>query len=200
MEIYIQPLILLLLIVLLIDRFRSKKATEKIVLKSKRKKENSSVMGETKTIEKVIQSVGNIDSQIKNKPKKSTTKVIPTEVLDEVFEIPNTQTMVADDWELVEEEEDLKNNVSVVHDQDFSTGISVDELGKIATLLKQEELTRQTLPVAVKIADTELLELLNEQIPQAQQRVSDLLDKHLKFYHNPKPSENWRDFDIQNFI
>lgn len=197
MENYIQPLILLLLIVLLIDRFRPRKTTKEKVVKSKK---SSSIMGEPKTIEKTIKKASKKKIPIQNVPKKSASKVIPTEALDEVFETPNTQNIIADDWELIEEEEDLKSNISVEHDQDFSTGISLGELGKISTLLKQEELTNETLPVAVKIADTELLELLNEQIPQVQQRVTDLLDKYLKTHHNPKISEDWSDFDIGEFV
>ncbi|WP_062052936.1 hypothetical protein [Aquimarina longa] len=200
METYIQPLILLLLIVLLIDRFRPKKITKETIVKNKKSKKNSSIMGEPKTIEKSIKGASKKKALTKNTPKKNTSKVIPTEALDEVFGRPNTQTLIADDWEFIEEEEDLKSNISIEHDQDFSTGISVDELGKISTLLKQKELTNETLPVAVKIADTELLELLNEQIPQAQQRVTSLLDKYLKTHHNPKISEDWRDFDIGEFV
>lgn len=200
METYIQLLILLILIVLLIDRFRPKKITEKTVGKNKRSKQSFSIMGEPKTIEKTIKKASKKKNSTKNTPKKNTSKVIPMEALDEVFETSNTQTIIADDWELIEEEEDLKTNISVEHDQDFSTGISLGELGKISTLLKQEELTSETLSVAVKIADTELLELLNEQIPEAQQRITCLLDKYLKTHHKPKISEDWRDFDIGEFV
>ena len=52
----------------------------------------------------------------------------------------------------------------------------------------------------MKIENTELLEILNKQIPQAQQHVSDLLNAHLATHISPKANEDWRDFDIGDFV
>ncbi|WP_062055356.1 hypothetical protein [Aquimarina longa] len=101
-------------------------------------------------------------------------------------------------WELTEEE--LKSDFPTINDQDFNTGINFEELQKITTLLNKKELTTETLPIAMKIENTESLEILNEQIPQLQQHVSDLLNIHLATHNHPKINEDCRDFDIRDFV
>lgn len=198
METYVQYIILLLLVLLIIDRFRSRKTTEVLQGKTTKQKKKPSIMGESKVV------IKQIESKKPNPPmegfKKKDTKIIPKEALDDVFNTANTQTTIANDWELVDEEEEFKTGFSAKTDEDFNTGLSFEELQKIARLLAQKELTPDTFPVAVKIVDTELLEILNKQIPQAQERVSELLDKHLATYHHPKMTEDWRDFDIGKFV
>ncbi|MGY0408415.1 MAG: hypothetical protein ACWIPJ_08695 [Polaribacter sp.] len=196
METYIQYLILLLLVLIIIDRFRTNKGTEKTEIKTPKPKNKSSIMGESKV---VIKQEERLNAPIETF-KKNESKIIPKEALDDVFNMANTQTIIANDWELVDEEEELKTNFSTKKDEDFNTGLSFDELQKISKMLAQKELTTETFPVAIKIVDTELLDILNEQIPQAQQHISELLDKHLTIYLNPKTTEDWRDFDIGEFV
>ncbi|WP_233899274.1 hypothetical protein [Tenacibaculum piscium] len=196
METYIQYIILLLLVLLIIDRFRTKKGTNKTEIKMPKPKNKPSIIGESKV---VIKEEERLNTPIETF-KKNENKIIPKEALDDVFNMDTTQTIIANDWELMDEEEELKTNFSAKTDEDFNTGLSFEELQEISKMLIQKELTPEALPVAVKIVDTELLDILNEQIPQAQQRISELLDKHLKTYLNPKTTEDWRDFDIGEFV
>ncbi len=199
MEATIQLIILLLLIVLLVDRFCPKKTNSKPFKKSLKQQKGNSIMGESKETLK--------QSEIKNEPinlpkketEKKVQKIIPTEALDAVFD-SSSETTDTPEWESTEEEEELKTDFSTKTDQDFNTGISFEELQKITTLLNQKELTAETLPIAMKIENTELLEILNKQIPQAQQQVSDLLNAHLTTHISPKANEDWRNFDIGDFV
>lgn len=200
METIIQCIILLLLFILLVDRFYTKKTTEKANKKITINKKETSIMGKSKMVSNNVEVnvVSNSQQSIVDDVKSK--KVVPNEALDAIFDTSKTHIKDLEDWELVDEEEDLKTNFSETVHQDFNTGISVEELGEIPTLLQQDSLTSETLPVAVKIADTELLEILNEQIPQAQQKISELLDKHLTAHQKPMITEDWRDFDIEKFI
>ncbi len=200
MEVTIQFIILLLLIILLADRFYPKKTDIKPFKKSLKHQKGNSIMGESKEALKQPE----IKNEPINLPKKETEKkvekIIPTEALDVVFDSSSSKNTDTIDWESTEEEEELKTDFSTKTDQDFNTGISFEELQRITTLLNQKELTTDTLPIAMKIENTELLEILNEQIPQAQQHVSDLLNAHLTTRISSKVNEDWRDFDIGDFV
>ncbi len=200
MEATIQLIILPLLIILLVDRFYSKKTDTTPLKKSLKQQKGNSIMGESKEALK--------QSEIKNEPinlseeetKKKVQKIIPTEALDAVFDSSSSKNTDTSEWESTEEEEELKADFSTKTDQDFNTGISFEELQKITQLLNQKELTTDTLPIAMKIENTELLEILNKQIPQAQQHVTDLLNTHLATHVSLKKNEDWRDFDIGDFV
>ncbi len=196
METVIQLIILLLLIILLVDRFYLKKTDIKPLEKVLKHKKVNSIMGESKEAEIKNEPINLSEKEIEKKVKK----IIPIEALDAVFDSSSSKTIDTNEWELTEEEEELKANFSTKTDTDFNTGLSFEELQKIATLLNQKELTTDTLPVAMKIENTELLEILNKQIPEAQQHVSDLLNIHLTTQTRPKINEDWRDFDIGNFV
>ncbi|WP_010522855.1 hypothetical protein [Aquimarina agarivorans] len=197
MEQYIQVVILLLLIVLLVDRFYNKSTPPKPPREKPKPKHTNSVMGESKEgIKQLETKKVLVDSDDKIK----TSKVIPSEALEAVFNSTTPENMDSNELKLEEEEEEFKTNPPSEVDQDFNTGLSFEELQKIAKLLNQKELTNDTLPIAMKIENTELLEILNEQIPKAQQHVSDLLNTHLATHNNSKINDDWRDFDIGDFL
>ncbi len=196
MEQYIQVVILLLLIVLLVDRFYNKSTPPKPPREKSKPKHTNSVMGESKEAKKQLETkkvLADSDDKIK------TSKVIPSEALDAVFNSTTPENIDLDELKLAEEEEFKTDSPSEV-DPDFNTGMSFEELQKIAKLLNQKELTNDTLPIAMKIENTELLEILNEQIPKAQQHVSDLLNTHLATHNSSKTNDDWRDFDIGDFV
>lgn len=202
METYIQFIILFLLVILLVDRFYNKSNVPKPPKEKSKLKPSNSIMGESKEVlkqQEVKKTL--VDSPDKSIDKTETQKIIPTEDLDTIFNSSPSKDNDISEWEeLKEEEEELKPHFSNQTDQDFNTGLSFEELQKIAKLLNQKELTNDTKPVAMKIENTELLEILNEQIPKAQQHVSDLLNTHLAIYNKPKTNEDWRDFDIGDFV
>lgn len=69
METYIQYIILLLLVLLIIDRFRVKKGTEKTEIKMPKPKKKSSIMGESKV---VIKEEERLNTPIETFKKKDT--------------------------------------------------------------------------------------------------------------------------------
>ncbi len=84
------------------------------------------------------------------------------------------------------------------NDDDFATGLSYEDLQKILQMMNDDKVTQDNITLAVKLSGTELLESLNEQIPQAQKRVSDLIDSYL---NSPQSkNDNWESFDITEFV
>lgn len=64
--------------------------------------------------------------------------------------------------------------------------------------MNDDRVTKDNIALAVKLSGTELLESLNEQMPQAQKRVGDLIDSYL---NSPQPkNDNWESFDIREFV
>ncbi len=201
MQIYIEILIVVLLFVLILERFYSNRnKTQKSEQKEEKKKvkeqKSSSIMGETKHIPKVKKTVQNpnpIEEKQEQPPKKS---VVPTEELDEVFSSSN-DNVNPEEWKVAEEEE-LQALRSFNNDDDFATGLSFEELQKIPEMMNDDKVTRENITLAVKLSGTELLESLNEQMPQAQKRVSDLIDSYL---NSPQSkNDNWESFDIREFV
>lgn len=195
MQTYIEILIVILLLVLIIERFYGhKNKTQKKPQKEKpvKHKASLSIMGETKHIPKIKTTVAakqEPTKPIQGKMPKAT--VIPTEELDEVFS--NTE-----DLDLSDEEEELQSLRSLDNDNDFATGLSFEELQKIPQMIADDKLTANNVSLAIKLSGTELLETINKQIPQAQKRVSDLIDSYL---NSPKAkNDNWESFDINEFV
>lgn len=202
MQFYIEVLIAILLLVLVIERFFGnkgiqKKHTQKAVEKDVKKKKSSSIMGETKPISKVKEIVKKIPKPTVEKQERTTKTIIPKEELDEVFSSSDNDKIIPEEWDLVEEEE-LQAIVSSETDNDFATGLSYEELQKIPQLIEKTAFTKENVSLAMKLSDTDLLDSLNEQIPEAQQRVSDLLNRYL---NTPKTkNDDWESFDIREFV
>lgn len=100
--------------------------------------------------------------------------------------------------DFTDEEEELQSIVSSEIDNDFATGLSYEELQKIPQLIEKVAFTKENVSLAMKLSDTDLLDSLNEQIPEAQQRVSELLNRYL---NTPKTkNDDWENFDIREFV
>ncbi len=201
MQIYIEILIVVLLFVLIFERFYSNRnKTQKPKQREEKKKvkeqKSPSIIGATKHISKVKNTVQNsklIEEKQEQPPKKS---VVPTEELDEVFSSSNDNVNL-EEWKVAEEEE-LQALRSFNNDGDFATGLSFEELQKIPQMINDDKVTQDNIALAVKLSGTELLESLNEQMPQAQKRVSDLIDNYL---NSPQSkNDNWESFDIREFV
>ncbi len=169
MQIYIEILIAALLFVLIFECFHSNKNNAQ---KPKQKEEKekikeqktSSIMGETKHIPKVKKTVQNPKPVEEKQPSKKS--VVPTEELDEVFSSSNNNVN-PEEWELSDEEEELQALRSFNNDDDFATGLSYEDLQKIPQMMNDDKVTQDNITLAVKLLGTELLESLNEQMPQA---------------------------------
>ena len=126
-------------------------------------------------------------------------KVVPTT-------IPLTEKEQQDiltEWEeeptidLEDEEEDLRSYRTEAEDNDFATGLSFEDLEKVATFLSEdkEEITTENIELLQKVEGTSLLEAIEKALPQATLKVSALLEKAL-----PKTVESKTEFDIREFV
>lgn len=126
-------------------------------------------------------------------------KIVPTA-------IPLTEKEQQDiltEWEeeptinLEDEEEDLRSYRTEAEDNDFATGLSFEDLEKVATFLSEgkEEVTSENIELLQKVEGTSLLEAIEKALPQATLKVSALLEKAL-----PKTVESKMEFDIREFV
>lgn len=196
MQIYLEIVIVILLLVLVFERFfggnvKAKQTSKEIKKKVLKDKKASSIMGEAKHIPKMQEVVQNTFKPTVEKQENTTKAIIPNEELDEVF----SDTVPLD---FTDEEEELQVIVSSEIDNDFATGLSYEELQKIPQLIEKTAFTKENVSLAMKLSDTDLLDSLNEQIPEAQQRVSDLLNRYLNTAKTK--NDDWENFDIREFV
>jgi len=127
-------------------------------------------------------------------------KVISTAILLTEKE----QQDILTEWEeepttinLEDEEEDLRSYRTEAEDNDFATGLSFEDLEKVATFLSEdkEEVTTENIELLQKVEGTSLLEAIEKALPQATLKVSALLEKAL-----PKIVESKTEFDIREFV
>ncbi|MBS9767098.1 MAG: hypothetical protein KGV44_06120 [Flavobacteriaceae bacterium] len=197
MQIYIEILIVVLLFALIFERFynrknKAQKSEQEEEIKQVKEQQSSSVIGETKHIPKVKKMVEEMPKPTQEQQEETSKKsVVPTEELDDVFS--DTEPV-----DLSEEEEELQALRSSDTDDDFATGLNYEDLQKIPEMIADDKITQDNIALAMKLSGTELLESLNEQMPQAQKRVSDLIDSYL---NSPLPkNDNWESFDIREFV
>ena len=139
----------------------------------------SSVMGESKFVP----------------PAKVVTTAIPL--------TEKEQQDILTEWEeeptidLEDEEEDLRSYRTEAEDNDFATGLSFEDLEKVAIFLSEdkEEVTTENIELLQKVEGTSLLEAIEKALPQATLKVSALLEKAL-----PKTMESKTEFDIREFV
>ena len=98
---------------------------------------------------------------------------------------------------LEDEEEDLRSYRTEAEDNDFATGLSFEDLEKVATFLSEdkEEVTANNIELLQKVEGTSLLEAIEKALPQVTLKVSVLLEKAL-----PKTVESKTEFDIREFV
>lgn len=126
-------------------------------------------------------------------------KVNPTAILLTEEE----QQDILTEWEeepivnLEDEEEDLRSYRTEAEDDDFATGLSFEDLEKVATFLSEdkEEVTTENIELLQKVEGTSLLEAIEKALPQTTLKVSALLEKAL-----PKTIESKMEFDIREFV
>ena len=128
-------------------------------------------------------------------PTKVATTAIPL--------TEKEQQDILTEWEekptvnLEDEEEDLRSYRTEAEDNDFATGLSFEDLEKVATFLSEdkEEVTADNIELLQKVEGTSLLEAIEKALPQVTLKVSVLLEKAL-----PKTVESKTEFDIREFV
>lgn len=194
-------IIVLLLVVIALLLYREKPRlpkTEKAPKAPQKPEENYSVMGASTYVPKTPQPV-KAEAQVKEQepsPQEEANNEaiypleIPVEELDAIF---------APSIDFEDEEEELRRLRSPEEDEDFATGLTFKELGQLVPLLTNsntsEVITPDTLAIAQKVENTNLLEALELAMPEATAKISALLEKYL-----PKPVEEEEIFDIEEFV
>ncbi|WP_313138659.1 hypothetical protein [Myroides sp.] len=106
-----------------------------------------------------------------------------------------------EELDLEEEEKELSESLQPV-DHEFTQRVSTDELNSFVRSIEQELINETTVKTAKKIEGSELLELLQQAIPDSAQTIAKLLDQSLK-EKSPKKEEEVigsEDFNINDFI
>ena len=194
-------IIVLLLLVIALLLYREKPRlpkTEKAPKAPQKPEENYSVMGASTYVPKTPQPV-KAEAQVKEQepsPQEEANNEanypleIPVEELDAIF---------APSIDFEDEEEELRRLRSPEEDEDFATGLTFEELGQLVPLLTNsntsEVITPDTLAIAQKVENTNLLEALELAMPEATAKISALLEKYL-----PKPVKEEEIFDIEEFV
>ncbi|WP_413512867.1 hypothetical protein [Myroides odoratus] len=106
-----------------------------------------------------------------------------------------------DEIDLEEEEKELSDSIQSL-DHEFTERISTDELNGFVRSIEQELISEATVKTAQKIEGSELLELLQQAMPNSAATIAKLLDQSLK-EKSPKKEEevfDSEDFNINDFI
>lgn len=106
-----------------------------------------------------------------------------------------------DEIDLEEEEKELSESLQPV-DHEFTQRVSTDELNSFVRSIEQELISETTVKTAKKIEGSDLLELLQQAIPNSAKTIAKLLDQSLN-EKSPKKEEEVigsEDFNINDFI
>ncbi|MDM1409017.1 hypothetical protein [Myroides sp. DF42-4-2] len=109
-------------------------------------------------------------------------------------------TQTKDELDLEEEEKELSKNLEPI-DNELTERISMDELNNFVNSIEQELINETTVKTAQKIEGSELLELLQQALPDSAKIIAKLLDQSLSA-KSPKKEEviDNEDFNINDFV
>lgn len=107
-----------------------------------------------------------------------------------------------DEIDLEEEEKELSESLQPV-DHEFTQRVSTDELNSFVRSIEQELINETIVKTAKKIEGSELLELLQQAMPDSAKTIAKLLDQSLNEKSSPKGKEeviDSEDFNINDFV
>ncbi|MBB1137999.1 hypothetical protein [Myroides sp. WP-1] len=102
--------------------------------------------------------------------------------------------------DLEEEEKELSKNLEPL-DNEFTERVSMDELNGFVRSIEEKIINETTVKTAQKIEGSELLELLQQALPDSAKIIAKLLDQSLSA-KSPKKEEviDNEDFNINDFV
>ncbi|MFD0701921.1 hypothetical protein [Myroides pelagicus] len=101
--------------------------------------------------------------------------------------------------DLEEEEKELSKNLEPL-DHEFTERVSMDELNSFVNSIEQELINEDVIKTITKIEGSELLELLQQAMPDSARTIAKLLDQSLSV-KTPKKEEVGSDgFNIGDYI
>ncbi|MFM9403717.1 hypothetical protein ACKLNQ_17580 [Myroides odoratimimus] len=128
---------------------------------------------------------------------------VPVSIMGESKPVMLKQSLSANQEEYIdleEEEKELSDNVQPI-DNEFIERVSMDELSSFVNSIEQELINEATAKTAKKIEGSELLELLQQALPDSAKTIAKLLDQSLN-EKSPKKEEviGSEDFNINDFV
>jgi hypothetical protein len=106
-----------------------------------------------------------------------------------------------DELDLEEEEKELSESLQSMIDNEFTERVSMDELNRFVNSIEEEVINETTVKTAKKIEGSDLLELLQQAMPDSAKTIAKLLDQSLN-EKSPKKKEviDSKDFDIKEYV
>lgn len=129
---------------------------------------------------------------------------VPISIIGESKPVMLKQSLTSqtkDELDLEEEEKELSKNLEPI-DNELTERISMDELNNFVNSIEQELINETTVKTAQKIEGSELLELLQQALPDSAKTIAKLLDQSLN-EKSPKKEEeviDSEDFNINDFV
>lgn len=129
---------------------------------------------------------------------------VPISIIGESKPVILKQSLMSqteEELDLEEEEKELSESLQPV-DHEFTQRVSTDELNSFVRSIEQELISETTVKTAKKIEGSDLLELLQQAIPNSAKTIAKLLDQSLN-EKSPKEEEEVigsEDFNINDFI
>lgn len=211
METLIVICLLIVIALLLHDKFAGKKITETKAPEENRAANLPDIMGLPKPVQRLPVPSGATEGQMEDPEAeydnfdteidKQGFAEIPQEELDDVFGVQPDLLEEEDEWDQYREPNGEEGF-------GLAEGVTFEELTTIGTLLQQDELApsdeREAVAIARKIQGTELFELMENSIENASQKIALLLDKGISIETDPGSSTmrngSIDDFDISEFM
>ncbi len=110
-------------------------------------------------------------------------------------------SQIEDDIDLEEEEKELSESLQLV-DHEFTERVSLEELNGFVRSIEQELINETTVKTVKKIDGSDLLELLQQAMPDSAKTIAKLLDQSLNEKLSKKEKEviDSEDFNINDFV
>ncbi|MDX4972135.1 hypothetical protein ACPDHQ_12590 [Myroides odoratimimus] len=129
---------------------------------------------------------------------------VPVSIIGESKPVVLKQSLMSRtevELDLEEEEKELSKNLEPL-DNEFTERVSMDELTSFVRSIEEELINETTVKTAKKIEGSELLELLQQALPDSAKKIAKLLDQSLS-EKSPKKEEeviDSEDFNINDFV
>ncbi|MEK6511199.1 hypothetical protein [Myroides odoratimimus] len=104
-----------------------------------------------------------------------------------------------DELDLEEEEKELSEDLQPL-DNEFTQRVSMNELNNFVSSIEEELINDATVNTAKKIEGSDLLELLQQAIPDSAKTIAKLLDQSLSIKSSKKEVIGSQDFNISDFV
>ncbi|MDM1352464.1 hypothetical protein HX014_18010 [Myroides marinus] len=124
---------------------------------------------------------------------------VPVSIIGESKPVVLKQSLMSqteDELDLEEEEKELSESLQPIIDNEFTERVSMDELNSFVNSIEQELIDEASIKITQKIEGSELLELLQQAMPESAKTIAKLLDQSLK----KKELMDSEEFNINDFV